>query len=103
MKPYFDFLSDKDQEGTFILESQTCTWDASLQQFKMCFVCFLYVKEFWANNGFTPLFAVDGTFTTSGIMRHRLLLAVSYDGNNELVHLAFGVCEIENTENWRCF
>ncbi len=28
---------------------------------------------------------------------------MSYDGNNELVHLAYGVCDIENTENWKWF
>ena len=25
------------------------------------------------------------------------------DGNNELVHLAYGVCDVKNTENWKWF
>jgi len=51
----------------------------------------------------TPLSVVDGTLTTTGDIKHTLLFAVSYDGNNELVHLAYGVCDIENTENWKWF
>ena len=103
LQSYFDFLRQKDEQGTFVLESQMCTWNQSLNQFKRCYVCFSYVKEFWSRNGCTPLFAVDGTFTTTGIIKHTLLYAVSYDGNNELVHLAYGVCDVENTENWRWF
>ena len=103
LKSYFDFLSLKDQEGNFMLETQSCTWDASLLQFKRSYVCFSFVKIFWNNNGCIPLFAVDGTFTKSGIIKHTLLFAVSYDGNNELVHLAYCICDIENTENWHWF
>ena len=36
-------------------------------------------------------------------IKHTLLYAVSYDGDNELVHLAYGVCDVENTENWEWF
>ena len=86
-----------------MLETQTCTWDESLEQFKRCHVCFSFVKTFWSNNGCISLFAVDGTFTTTGIIKHTLLFAVSYDGNNELVHLAYCICDIEITENWLWF
>ena len=101
LKSYSDFLCEKDENGTFLLESQICTWNSSLHQFKRCYVCFSYVKGFWPRNGCTPLFAVDGTFTTTGIIKHMLSFAVSYDGNNQLVHLAYGVCDIENAENWK--
>ena len=62
LKSYFDFLCEKDENGTFLLESQICTWNSSLHQSKRCYVCFSNVKEFWSRNGCTPLFAVDGTF-----------------------------------------
>ena len=103
LKSYFDFLSGKDQNGTFILETQTCNWDASSGQFKRCYACFSFLKQFWTNGGCVPLFAVDGTFTTSGVIKHTLLFAVSYDGNNELVHLAYCVCDVENANNWQWF
>jgi len=103
LKSYFDFLCDKDQNGTFVLETQPCTWDSSLEQFGRSYVCFSFVKEFWSKGGCTPLFVVDGTFTTTGIIKHTLLFAVSYDGNNELVHLAYAVCDIENANNWEWF
>ena len=67
------------------------------------YVCFSYVKEFWSRNGCTPLFAVDGTFTTTCIFKHTLLFAVSYDGNNQLVHFAYGVRDTENAENWKWY
>jgi len=103
VKSYFAFLCEKDANGTFLLESQICSWDSSLPQFKRCYVCFSYVKEFWLRNGCTPLFVVDATFTTSGIIKHTLLFAVSYDGNNKLVHLAYAACDIEDAENWKWF
>ena len=103
LKSYFNFLSQKNQEGTFILETQTCTWDASLEQFKRCYVCFSFVKKFWMNNGCVPLFAVDGSFTTRGIIKHTILFAVSYDGNNELVQLAYCICDNESADNWQWF
>ena len=28
---------------------------------------------------------------------------VSYDGNNELVYLAYCVCDVENANNWQWF
>ena len=64
---------------------------------------FFFLKQFWTNDGCVPLFAVDGTFTTSGVIKHTLLFAVSYDGNNELVHLAYCVCDVENANNWQWF
>ena len=103
LKSYFNFLSQKDQEGTFILDTQTCPWDASLEQFKRCYVCFSFVKKFWMNNGCVPLFAVDGSFTTRGIIKHTILFAVSYDGNNELVQLAYCICDNESADNWQWF
>ena len=103
LKDYFAFLSAKDETGTFVLETQTCTWDESLEQFKRCYVCFSFVKTFWSNNGCIPLFAFDSNFTTTCIIKHTLLFAVSYDGNNELVHLAYCICDIEHTENWLWF
>jgi hypothetical protein len=45
----------------------------------------------------------DCTFTTSGVFKHTLLLAVTFDGNNKLVVLAFAAVDIENEENWVWF
>jgi len=45
----------------------------------------------------------DGTFTTSGVFKHTLLIAVTFDGNNNIVILAFAACDIEDEENWVWF
>jgi hypothetical protein len=42
----------------------------------------------------------NGTFTTSPVFKHIVLLAVSHDGNNELVLLAYAICDVENERNW---
>ena len=57
LKSYFEFLCDKDQNGTFVLETQPCTWDPSLEQFRRSYVCFSFVKEFWSKGGCIPCWA----------------------------------------------
>jgi len=103
LKSYFDFVFDKDQKGIFAFETQPCTCDLPLEQFRRSHVCFSFVMEFWSKGSCTALFVVDETFTTTGIIQHTLLFAVYYDGNNELVQLACGVCDIENASNWKWF
>jgi len=91
LESYFEFLCANDEIWTLVLETLFCTWNPLLHQFKRCYVYFSYVKEFWARNGCTPLFAVDGTFTTSGIIKHTvetqvylyttfLIIVQTYDG-----------------------
>lgn len=60
-------------------------------------------KEAWQAGGTIRLVAMDGTFTTTGYFSSTILLAVAYDGNNELVILAHAVVSGENEENWCWF
>ena len=46
---------------------------------------------------------VDGTFTTSGKLKHTILLATNKDPNNNLILYAIGIVDIENKENWCWF
>ena len=59
-------------------------------------------KHFW-NEAKIKMVVCDGTFTTSGVFKHTILLAVTFDGNNEIIILAVGICDIENADNWVWF
>ena len=49
------------------------------------------------------LLACDGTFTRGIPFKQTILLAVTYDGQNELCILAFACLEAENADNWVYF
>lgn len=106
LKSYFATLQDKDPGGTFKLEMETKKKDWNdwnpAPQFKRCYVAFSFTKHQWTV-GSVRIIVTDGTFTKTGIFTHTILLAVTYDGNNELVLLAYAFCPKENTENWVWF
>jgi hypothetical protein len=45
----------------------------------------------------------DGTFTRVSYIKQTLLLAVTYDGNNQFFVVAFALTDIENGDNWLWF
>jgi hypothetical protein len=49
------------------------------------------------------LMVADGTFTQVSYIKQTLLLAVTYDGNNQLFVVAFALTDIENGDNWLWF
>ena len=97
---YFRILKQMDPGGTFTLDDTVCSWDVDKVQFKCCYVALSSMKAVWAKHGTFKLVVSDGTFTLDGQFKHTLFLAVTFDGNNELVVLAFAVADVENGENW---
>ena len=97
----FETYKESDPAGTYIYESSPCAWDNgnALKQFKRCYACISIAKMFWENAGIS-LFLCDGTHTKCSSFKHILLLAVTFDGNNQLVLLAFAVVDVENSDNW---
>ncbi|CAI7881928.1 unnamed protein product [Closterium sp. NIES-54] len=49
-----------------------------------------------------PVIGMDGTFLIRAQLA-TLLVAAAKDGNNQLVPLAFGLCESENKDSWKWF
>ena len=92
----------EDPLGYYALELRVCPWDHSKQQFVRYYICMGLSKEMW-RQGNIGLVVADGTFTTYGVFKHTMLIAVSFDGNNQIVVLAFAACDIENTSNWCWF
>ena len=49
------------------------------------------------------MIVIDGTHTKLSDFRHIILLAVTFDANNEVVILAFAIVDVENKGNWVWF
>ena len=98
----FKELQLQDPQGTFILESQNCPWDDKLKQFQRSYIALSFMKHFW-QKAIIRMIVMDGTHTKLDDFKHIILIAVTYDGNNEIVILAFAVVDIENKANWVWF
>ena len=98
----FQELKLQDPDGTHLLESQECSWNNDLKQFRRCYVALSFMKHFWKRS-LIRMIVIDGTHTKLNAFKHIILIAVTYDGNNEIVILAFAVVDVENKDNWVWF
>ena len=98
----FRVIKEQDPHGSSILESQDCAWDEEKQQFKRCYIALSFMKHFWKKS-LIRMIVIDGTHTKLADFKHIILLAVTFDGNNEIVILSFAVVEVENKDNWVWF
>jgi hypothetical protein len=99
---YFQHLRRADPDGTFLFQVQEPQWLINCQQFWCCYVAFSFAKHAW-DIGSIRVITSDGTVTKLGVFNHIVLLAVTHDGNNKLVLLAYAVCNVENEDNWTWF
>jgi hypothetical protein len=80
----------EDPSGTYLIEYTNCAWDSSLKQFDRAYFACGFSKHFW-KNAKMPIYFCDGTFTKLKGFKHILLIATTFDGNNEIVVLAFAM------------
>lgn len=98
----FEAFTEDNPAGDFVCESMPCPWDNDLRHFHRCCVCLSFAKQFWNEAG-VDLVVCDGTHTRNSHFRHIILLAVTFDGDNQLVILAFAIVDAETAENWVWF
>ena len=98
----FRSLAEQDPKGTQVLETSDCVWDPDKQQFRRCYIALSCMKHFW-QRAIIRMIVIDGTHTKLADFRHIILLAVTFDANNEIVILAFGIVDVENKDNWVWF
>ena len=91
-----------DANATFIIKDTPCTWDATLKHVSRAYICLSFAKHFWSNAGIN-LILCDGMFTKTRGFCHIVLIAATFDGNNQVTILAFAVVDIKNAENWVWF
>jgi zinc finger SWIM domain-containing protein 3 len=101
LESYFQLLREADPQGTFKLKKQSVDWD-SRPAFLRCYAAHSFQKHIW-REGCMKIITVDGTFTKHGYFEQTILIAVAKDGNNQLVLLAYAVCNTENEDNWVWF
>jgi Transposase, Mutator family len=107
LQSFFESRKVLDPHGTYILETQYCYWNSNIRQnihlpqFKRYYIASSTMKHLWTHG--LRLMVSDGTFTTSGFFKHVILLAVTFDGNNQLCIVAFAVVAIEDNDNWLWF
>ena len=85
-------MKQADPDGDFFLSS-----DHTTSRFLSIFICPSASRHAFTK-GCLPLLVCDGTFTTSQF-RQTLLFAVSLDGNNQIILLAWALVQSENEQN----
>jgi MULE transposase domain len=101
----FEQWQRMDPQGTYLLDTKQTSWthdDQHLTQFHRAYVAMSASKRAWLVSGATIMFC-DGTFTKSPHFKHVLMFAVTMDGNNKTLLLAYAVVFVENKDNWLWF
>jgi hypothetical protein len=83
LESFFKLLQQQDPGGTFSLECTTAAWEATKPQFHWFYIALLETKHAWSNG--MQIMISDATFTRVSHLKHTLLLAVTFDGNNQLL------------------
>jgi hypothetical protein len=92
---YVEVLKQADPDGRFVLQLNDAT-----HRFERLFIGPSACRTSFRSC--TKLVACDGTFTKSRF-RQTLLFAVTVDGNDEVMVLAWALVESENEESWAFF
>lgn len=101
--PYlFRACQSDDPAGSYVCKSTICQWDSSKRQFLRCYIALSFVTAFWVCASIR-LVICDGTHTKSTTFQYVVLIAVTFDGNNQVVVLAFAIMDVENAANWVWF
>jgi hypothetical protein len=79
---------ESDPDGSFAMDYTDCDWNSTLKQFYRCYVCLSIEKELWTHAKI-GLINANGTHTRSLFFKHIVLIATTYDANNQIVILAF--------------
>lgn len=99
----FRAYTEDDPAGTFCYETFLCHWDRTLKQFHRCYIALSFAKTFW-KHARIPIVICDGTHTRGGIaFKHIILIACTFDGNNQVTILAFAIVPVEDADNWTWF
>jgi Transposase, Mutator family len=98
----FNTYQGEDPDGTYQLEWNVCGWNPNLKQFHRAYLCMSIAKHFW-RHAVIEMCVCDGTFTRSNAFKHIILIATTYDPNNNITIMALAVVDCENAHNWVWF
>jgi hypothetical protein len=108
----FETWQLQDMDGTYILENEYAKWDTKRPrrpQFQRCYIAMSCMKSSWKSiyskcpgdsGGYVTS---DASLYTSGVFQHTIVLAVTYDGENNPVILACAAMDGSKKEDWLWF
>jgi hypothetical protein len=88
-----------DPDGSYALEVADCNWQEDTNQFYRAYISLGFTKTFWKHAGIR-IFFCDGTFNRNIAFKQTILLATTFDCNNQLIILAFTIVDNEDASNW---
>lgn len=91
-----------DPKGSYELETSPTTWNDDLDAFERIYAVPAFAKHAWKHCKMRFLI-LNASFRTGGHFGHTVLLAVTYDANDEVILLATALCEAESQSNWSWF
>lgn len=93
-----------DPDGSYSLEKNPCSWKPNAEQFQRYYIAPSISKHAWKNSK-VHLFISDAYETSSYWSSFQMssLVAVTLDGNDEVVVLALALCHSDSELNWIWF
>jgi len=91
-----------DVGGTYEMDTIPASWNENLDSFQRLYVAPSFAKHAWKHCQMR-LVTLNASFRTGGHFSHVLLLAVTYDANDDMIILAMGLCDEEKESNWVWF
>jgi hypothetical protein len=76
---------------------------ANIPQFHRYYITPSIMKHTWRYSPTTRIILSDTSIVTSGSFAHTMLLAITYDGNDKPVVLAYATCDVSVEDNWVWF
>ncbi|KAJ0238436.1 MULE transposase domain-containing protein [Hirschfeldia incana] len=99
IKDYKEQILISNPEST--VDLVTIITDDGVDIFDNFYVCFKTLKTIWRAYC-RSIFWIDGCFMKS-TSKGQLLAAVGRDANNQIYHVAWGIVQVEDADNWKWF
>jgi hypothetical protein len=93
-----------DPDGTYFLDTINPTWKPEADQFQRYYIAPSFCKHAWKHSK-TKLFISDASNTATNWMSFNMsmMLAITLDGNNDVVVLAIALCDDDSELSWIWF
>lgn len=91
-----------DAGGTFEMETIPASWNDNLDSFLRLYMAPSFAKHAWKQCQMRFV-TVTANLRTRGHFAHTLLLAATYDSNDDVVLLAVGICDQDKESSWVWF
>ncbi|XP_013594896.1 PREDICTED: uncharacterized protein LOC106303080 [Brassica oleracea var. oleracea] len=99
LRDYAAEILESNKDSTVVIETLKNTYGKD--EFNRFYICFDNIRRTWKETC-RPLLGVDGCFVKHKI-KGQVLVALGRDADNAIYPVAWGVVQVENTDNWLWF